>query len=140
HAKDFELDQPDIQKVTDIFEELEFRQLLANFVKTFTIEAETNITKKTAAENAKNASLAKPSEGPKANAGAGQFSLFGNEGEPTGPINYSSRNTAATTSHFYQSVAPGLATKLFIKNLLSQESVCFDTETTNINPIIAELV
>lgn len=35
NAKDFELDQPDVEKVTEIFNELEFRQLLSNFVKTF---------------------------------------------------------------------------------------------------------
>ena len=33
-----------------------------------------------------------------------------------------------------------MATKLFIKNLMQQKSVCFDTETTGINPITAELV
>ena len=33
-----------------------------------------------------------------------------------------------------------MATKLFIKNLMSQTSVCFDTETTGLNPLTAELV
>jgi len=137
HAKDFELDQPDIQKVTEIFEELEFRQLLANFVKTFAVE---NQVASLENQNTETSSEEKPKEikPSKTNAGAGQFSLFGGEEEVI--INYSSRNTATTTSHFYQSVAPGMGTKLFIKNLLSQKSVCFDTETTNIDPIIAELV
>jgi DNA polymerase I len=139
-AKDFELDQPDIQKVTEIFEELEFRQLLTNFVKTFSIETEINLTEKTAIENVKNSPSGKTSEGQKGNAGAGQFSLFGGDGDEEVITNYSSRNTATTTSHFYQSIAPGMGTKLFIKNLLNQKSVCFDTETTNIDPIIAELV
>jgi DNA polymerase I len=139
-AKDFELDQPDIQKVTEIFEELEFRQLLTNFVKTFSVETEINLTEKTAIENVKNSPSGKTSEGQKGNAGAGQFSLFGGDGDEEVTTNYSSRNTATTTSHFYQSIAPGMGTKLFIKNLLNQKSVCFDTETTNIDPIIAELV
>lgn len=139
HAKDFELEQPDIQKVTAIFEELEFRQLLANFEKTFS--KETASPEKASDETIKN-SVATPSEGQKTHAGAGQFSLFGNEDDDNSQttINYSSRNTAATTPHFYQSVAPGMATKLFIKNLLNQTSVCFDTETNHIDPIIAELV
>lgn len=139
HAKDFELEQPDIQKVTAIFEELEFRQLLANFEKTFT--KETASPEKASDETIKN-SVATPSEGQKTHAGAGQFSLFGNEDDDNSQttINYSSRNTAATTPHFYQSVAPGMGTKLFIKNLLNQTSVCFDTETNHIDPIIAELV
>jgi DNA polymerase-1 len=33
-----------------------------------------------------------------------------------------------------------MATKLFVKNLLNQSSVCFDTETTGLNPLTAELV
>ena len=33
-----------------------------------------------------------------------------------------------------------MGTKLFIQNLLKQKSVCFDTETTGLNPITAELV
>lgn len=139
HAKDFELEQPDIQKVTAIFEELEFRQLLANFEKTFSKEAAS--PEKASDETIKN-SVATPSEVQKAHAGAGQFSLFGNDDDDNSQtsINYSSRNTAATTPHFYQSVAPGMATKLFIKNLLNQTSVCFDTETNHIDPIIAQLV
>src|SRR5690606_22229233 len=38
NAKDFELDPPNMEAVTAIFEELEFRQLLANFTKTFAVE------------------------------------------------------------------------------------------------------
>ena len=34
-AKDFELDQPDLEKVTTLFNELEFRNLLVNFTRTF---------------------------------------------------------------------------------------------------------
>ncbi|AJR03144.1 DNA polymerase I [Siansivirga zeaxanthinifaciens] len=133
NAKDFELEQPDLQKVTEIFQELEFRQLLTNFEKTFAVEAI-----ETASEETK--IKATPSE--VKSAGAGQFSLFGgdtNSAEAPTETTYE-RKTAETNSHFYQSVLPGMATKLFIKNLLSQSSVCFDTETTSLNPITAELV
>ena len=134
-ATDFELNHPDVAKVTEIFEELEFRQLLANFQKTFADEAVPNETQINTEEQPKEIKKLSTS------AGAGQFSLFGgNENEGDSPINYSSRQTAESTPHFYQSVASGMATKLFIKNLMSQTSVCFDTETTNIDPIVAELV
>ena len=43
-------------------------------------------------------------------------------------------------SHVYQSVAPGMGMKLFLKNLAQQASVCFDTETTGLDPLTAELV
>ena len=149
NAKDFELDHPDIQKVTEIFQELEFRRLTDNFLKTFSVDTSTQpndetINKQGAANTtSKNPSLGKTSAGQKGPAGAGQFSLFGTEDSNITDTETSavySRKTAASTSHFYQSVAPGMATKLFIKNLMQQTSVCFDTETTGLNPITAELV
>ena len=73
-------------------------------------------------------------------AGHGQFSLFGGDGEPTENSLGTNRKNIANTEHFYQAVQPGMGTKLFIQNLLKQKSVCFDTETTGLNPITAELV
>jgi len=138
HAKDFELDQPDIPKVTEIFQELEFRRLIDNFTKTFAVQAET-----TPSETTTKASETKTTPKEQASAGAGQFSLFG--GDPssateTETVSEFTRKTSETTSHFYQSVAPGMATKLFIKNLMNQTAICFDTETTGLNPLTAELV
>ncbi|WP_445956126.1 DNA polymerase I [Yeosuana sp.] len=138
-AHDFELDHPDIAKVTDIFEELEFRQLLTNFQKTFAVQPEKNSTdtprNTTVSEEAK-AETKKTVD----KAGAGQFSLFGGDDNDVVTEHYSSRKNAETTPHFYQSVSSGMATKLFLQNLLKQPSVCFDTETTGLNPITAELV
>ncbi|OIQ23214.1 DNA polymerase I [Lacinutrix sp. MedPE-SW] len=142
HAKDFELDAPDIDKVKDIFQELEFRRLTDNFIKTFAEDAPAtgNSTSNTSEKPS-----SKTSTAPTANAGAGQFNLFGGDPNETkgGTSNIDTaftRRTIANTSHFYQSVAPGMATKLFIKNLMNQTSVCFDTETTGLNPLTAELV
>ncbi|MCK0178948.1 DNA polymerase I [Flavobacteriaceae bacterium S0862] len=139
-AKDFELDHPDIDKVKEIFQDLEFRRLTDNFLKTFSEGADTPSTETTKLSN-KEGIKATPKE--KVAAGAGQFSLFGGAEETSSKTESTSeytRKTSETTSHFYQSVAPGMATKLFIKNLMQQKSVCFDTETTGINPITAELV
>ncbi|WP_417881567.1 DNA polymerase I [Xanthomarina gelatinilytica] len=137
--KDFEMSEPDVEAVTQIFQELEFRRLIDNFLKTFGTETETT-SKTTEASSADNPKKTSPKE--QASAGAGQFSLFG--GDPsvskTETTSEYTRNTAETTSHFYQSVAPGMATQLFINNLTSQKSVCFDTETTSLNPLEAELV
>uniref|UniRef100_UPI00404942B6 DNA polymerase I n=1 Tax=Gelidibacter sp. TaxID=2018083 RepID=UPI00404942B6 len=136
NAKDFELDPPNMEAVTAIFEELEFRQLLANFTKTFAeMNGQTATTSETNTATKKETASA---ETPKAKAGAGQFSLFG--GDEAQVVNHSTRTNAKNVSHLYQSVATGMATKLFIQNLMKQTSVCFDTETTSINPIVAELV
>ena len=138
NAKDFELDHPDIPKVTEIFQELEFRRMIDNFTKTFAVQAETSPS-----ETPKKGTETKTTPKEQASAGAGQFSLFG--GDPssapqTEAVSEFTRKTSETTSHFYQSVAPGMATKLFIKNLMNQTAVCFDTETTGLNPLTAELV
>ncbi|WAC03761.1 DNA polymerase I [Lacinutrix neustonica] len=137
HAKDFELDPPDIEKVKEIFQELEFRRLTDNFVKTFTSGNEATSKQNTSSETETKATPKETSS-----AGAGQFSLFGGENpsEETKSENTYERKTIANTSHFYQSIAPGMATKLFVKNLMNQSSVCFDTETTGLNPLTAELV
>ena len=143
---DYELNTPDIERVKEIFQELEFRRLTENLIKTFSSEtlkaSKETINKK---QNFKNSlPLGEIPEGQsvkkKEFAGSGQFSLFGTSTEPETTTTINARKTAKTTSHFYQSVASGMATKLFIKNLMQQTSVCFDTETTGINPITAELV
>ncbi|WP_027137799.1 DNA polymerase I [Gaetbulibacter saemankumensis] len=134
---DFEMSEPDIEKVTEIFMDLEFRQLLSNFQKTFIVN--TKAPESTQEEAKKTITEAKPVD--TQTAGAGQFSLFGADpsNDAGAHINFG-RKTAENTSHFYQSVASGMATKLFIQNLLKQNSVCFDTETTGLNPLSAELV
>ena len=141
NAKDFELDHPDIEKVKEIFQELEFRRLTDNFIKTFTSESDNSTT--TTNQNVTSSAVEKSqTTKEKASAGAGQFSLFGggDDDSQTDTNTSFTRNTAESTSHFYQSVASGMATKLFVKNLLNQKSVCFDTETTGLNPLTAELV
>ncbi len=139
NAKDFELDQPDVEAVKTIFKELEFTRLIDNFIKTFSTEVP--VTNQTVAtKSPKSSSLQTPSE--VKSAGAGQFSLFGaaNASTEAQTKNTLERKNAQNNSHFYQSVAPGMGTKLFIKSLMKQTSVCFDTETTGLNPLVAELV
>ncbi|WP_299122072.1 DNA polymerase I [uncultured Winogradskyella sp.] len=138
NAKDFELDHPDVEKVKEIFQELEFRRLTDNFLKTFSQET----TTATATETSTKQDAPKTTPKEQKSAGAGQFSLFGGDtdSESAETVSEYTRKTLNTTSHFYQSVASGMATKLFVKNLMSQTSVCFDTETTGLNPLTAELV
>ncbi|TYA55210.1 DNA polymerase I [Formosa maritima] len=142
--KDFEMSEPDVDAVTQIFQELEFRRLIDNFVKTFSSEVVSTTSTDSISTSEKTETKATPKE--QVSAGAGQFSLFGGDvstasnGADTETSSAFSRKTIETTSHFYQSVASGMATKLFIKNLMNQTAVCFDTETTGLNPLTAELV
>ncbi len=132
-AEDYELSKPDSDKVQELFEELEFRRLKDQFIKIFsggddTVQAQVSSTP-TAKAQAREA-------------GGGQFSLFGadagNSGETIADFN--SRKTLKEVAHSYQSVAQGMAMELFLKNLMKQTSVCFDTETTGLDPLSAELV
>ncbi|WP_026810300.1 DNA polymerase I [Arenibacter latericius] len=136
NATDFELIMPDGDKVQELFEELEFRRLKDQFIKLFSTEAseENSPSEKEKKENTPKKESAV--------AGSGQFSLFGGSSDNTGGTieEFSSRTTIENTPHVYQSVLPGMAMKLFLKNLIKQTSVCFDTETTGLNPLTAELV
>ncbi len=133
NADDYELSMPDSEKVQQIFEELEFRRLRDQFLKIFSGEATETTTQVTSTPTGKQQAK---------EAGGGQFSLFGNDGEaPMETLKeFSSRNTIKDIPHSYQSVTAGMAMKLFLKNLINQTSVCFDTETTSLNSLEAELV
>ncbi|WP_373518883.1 DNA polymerase I [Pricia sp.] len=132
-AEDYELSKPDSEKVQVLFEELEFRRLKDQFIKIFSGEDDTVQAQVSSTPTAK----AQANE-----AGGGQFSLFGGEAGDSGETikDFNSRKTIKEVSHSYQSVAQGMAMELFLKNLMKQTSVCFDTETTDLNPLSAELV
>ena len=131
-AHDYVLSEPDADKVQEIFEELEFRRLKDQFIKIFSSEQEIPQN-----ESGGKAPISKaPVE-----AGGGQFSLFGNDGNAPATIKETSgRKTIKDVPHVYQSVTGDMAMKLFLQNLMKQSSVCFDTETTGLNPLTAELV
>ncbi|MDE0597613.1 MAG: DNA polymerase I [Dokdonia donghaensis] len=132
-AKDYELSEPNAEAVTKKFDELEFRRMKDQFVKIFSGEAEQGTQVSSTPSAKKQAATA---------AGAGQFSLFGGDGGATAATvaDASTRKTIKDTQHFYQTIDSPLARKLFIQNLLKQTSVCFDTETTGLDPLVAELV
>tara|TARA_B100000795_G_scaffold264205_1_gene244394 strand:- start:6109 stop:8970 length:2862 start_codon:yes stop_codon:yes gene_type:complete len=141
NEKEFEMSTPDVAAVIEIFEELEFRRLITSFSTTFSENAmaskgTSNQPKTAPAESKKPATIAANSS-----AGEGQFSLFGGDSQPSQETQtYSSRKTIKDTEHFYQTIQPGMGTNLFINNLMKQSSVCFDTETTGLNPLTATLV
>ena len=130
HEEDYELSMPDGEKVQQIFDELEFRRLKDQFLKLFSGEDDAPQTQVTNSPSAK--------KNAQSTAGAGQFSLFGGDGEEIERT--SSRTNLSDTPHFYQSLNTEMARKIFIERLLKQKSVCFDTETTSLNPLEAELV
>ena len=114
---DLKLDDPDLEKVKEIFTELEFR----NLAKKLTGE-EIVITSATS-EN-------------------GQLDLFGTQSlvevqqaQPT-----SGYKTIATEKPSYHLVTLPEERAELLKKLLEQTQVCFDTETTDIEALHADLV
>lgn len=138
NATDYELTMPDGDKVQEIFEELEFRRLKDQFLKLFSDPSDENT--EGAQKESMETGTAKKEKA--VAAGSGQFSLFGNEGESNSTTlqEFSSRTNIDNVAHVYQSVLPGMAMTFFLENLMKQTSVCFDTETTGLNPLTAELV
>ncbi|SKB54827.1 DNA polymerase I [Salegentibacter holothuriorum] len=131
HAEDYELSQPDSDKVQEIFEELEFRRLKDQFIKLFNGEEDQKQTQVTNSPTAKKASQT---------AGEGQFSLFSGGDSEKIEATSGGRKSLKDTAHVYQSLNTKMARQMFLQNLMKQSSVCVDTETTSLNALEAELV
>lgn len=135
NAEDFELSKPDIEKTDALFQELEFRQMKTQFDKLYNSNDNQNDNE----ENSVSQTTRKKQIVKKTN--DEQFDLFGFSDEESGEIkNNSHYATLENTEHFYQIIQGDLPVKLLLQNLTNQKSVCFDTETTGIDALNAELV
>ena len=130
NAKDYELSGPDMEAANVIFEELEFRRIQENFRKIFTLSTEAEPT--TSASVTK---VRKSTPGPLA-----QFNLFNPPPGQGSAVSKSSRDSQQSVNHQYQWVNSAAGRSLLLEKLLRQSSVCFDTETTGLNALQAELV
>ena len=118
--KDCEVSTPDFEAVGKLFEELEFRQLLVNFQKVYQPEAVVQSNQKSA---------------------SAQLDMFAVQGDLFAqPQVAVEKKTAANTPHYYQLADTPMAQQLLLQSLLQQTEVCFDTETTAIDALEAELV
>ncbi len=131
--KDFEFSKPNVESVKELFTELEFRRLTDNFLKTY---GEQKVETQTATETP----LQKKNV-PQDNT---QFDLFSTPGSgnvtTSETVEVNGYNTTANTQHFYQFIDTPLARTLLLQKLLQQTSVCFDTETTSLKALEADLV
>jgi DNA polymerase-1 len=128
---DFELTKPDTEKVEALFNELEFRRMAEQFHKLFddnqgfeTAGAQGFSPTKTIVKNEQ------------------QYDLFNEGAADPAAVNTPSGfyNTIENTDHFYQAVQGNMAISFLMRDLMKQTSVSFDTETTGVNPLTAELV
>lgn len=115
NAKDFHWDEPDMTKVKELFDELEFRTLWKRFGETFL-----------------NGDAVPAASATKASSVPDLFSEI--EAATT------TKTDLGSYEHYYQCIDNETGINELVKVLNNQSSVCFDTETTSLVSIDAKLV
>ena len=128
-AEEYVLSDPDFSAVGAIFDELEFRRMKENIQKIFGQEVAVASPQEASASPKKAVRL-----------DTGQMDLFSAGGGNTDQATLSSKKDLSNTPHYYQFVHTPLGIDLLVQKLVQQSSVCFDTETTSLNALQAELV
>lgn len=130
HQEQYDLETPDFEKVKEVFDEIEFRRLYDNLYRAFapivtgTATVEVTVTETTPQQKVAQA--------------VGQLDLFATYEEMDQAAG--TKSTIEHNDHLYQFVDNPKAQKMLVRNLLQQRVVCFDTETTSLNELEAELV
>ena len=117
--KDFELSAPQMDKIKPIFEELEFRTMLATLQKAF------GVAPATQPDLFSLAGLSSP---------VATQPMFA-EAVPTQKL-----KTIKEVPHQYQLLTTQAEVEALLPELLAQKEVCFDTETTSLNELEAQIV
>lgn len=118
--EELKTETPDSQKLKSLFDELEFRTVAARILSEIDSKAKTIVERK----------APEPAE-------LKQGSLFG-EVEET--VVVTPKSNIENVSHNYILVADEKELKEIIGKALLQKEICFDTETTSINPLDCEIV
>lgn len=124
HEEQYNLETPDFEKVKEIFDEIEFRRLYENLYRAFAPEQTSNGTGAMTSAN--------PASGPI------QLDLFASFEELEQAT--TTKATFAENDQLYQFVDTPKGQRILVENLLKQRAVSFDTETTSLNEMEAELV
>lgn len=126
----YDLEVPDFEKVKEVFDEIEFRRLYENLYRAFAPakDAEKEFDPNKISRFDKVEDPNKPV----------QLDLFATYEELDQATNNQSNITES--DHLYQFIDAPKAQKILVQNLLAQKAVCFDTETTSLNELEAELI
>lgn len=120
--EEYNLETPDFEQVKAIFDEIEFRRLYENLYKAF----------------ASNDEIEETTNNSDANSNSVQLDLF-SDFEALEQATTTKKNIEET-DHLYQYIDTEKGHQLLLRNLLAQSSVCFDTETTSLDELEAELI
>ena len=121
--KAYRLSEPDSTAVSQLLETLEFRRMQENFNKIFIKESEAPAT------------MVQPETKSSPTVG---FDLFNQPG--SGQESTADKAALASADHWYQTIDSPVGYSLLLQKLMAQKSVCFDTETTGLDALQAELV
>ncbi len=133
HQEQYDLETPDFEKVKEVFDEIEFRRLYDNLYRAFApiVSGNTTVTNV-------EITIAETTPQQKVAQAVGQLDLFATYEELDQAAG--TKSTIEHNDHLYQFVDNPKAQKMLVRNLLQQRVVCFDTETTSLNELEAELV
>ena len=131
---DYELSTPNVEKTDALFNELEFRRMAEQFDAIFK-KGDSAATTTNTVDDAKLYKKPQPKN-------EDQFDLFGSTtaNDSDEEVRHQFYNTLDNTTHSYQIVQGDLGLRLLLQNLQNQTAVCFDTETTGLDALHAELV
>lgn len=119
--EEYNMDTPDFEKVKEIFDEIEFKRLYENLYRTFSAGTNNEPIQKASEKN-----------------NSVQLDLFSDFEELERAT--TTRTNIENTDHLYQYVDNEKMQRVLLENLLQQKAVCFDTETTSLNELEAELI
>ncbi|MBV6880269.1 DNA polymerase I [Epilithonimonas ginsengisoli] len=128
----YDLDMPDFDKVKEIFDELEFRRLYENLYRAFSNKE--YVQELMEVENPNDGKV-ETSNAPNKNGMMDMFATFEQLDQAT-----TTKSNIEGNDHLYQYINDPKAQRILLNNLLKQKSVCFDTETTSLNELEAELI
>ncbi|KIA88377.1 DNA polymerase I [Kaistella jeonii] len=131
HQEQYDLDDPDFEKVKEVFDEIEFRRLYENLYRAFAPAA-------TVASTSNKNSAEEKVQKPVIVNQTMQLDLFANFEDLDQAT--TTKETVSDSDHLYQYIYSPKAQKVLVHNLLQQKAVSFDTEITSLDEMEADLI
>lgn len=131
----YDLEVPDFDKVKEVFDELEFRRLYENLYRAFANKEYVEELMEGDDDKVKITEVVDGTVTAHKNGTMDLFATFEQLEQAT-----TTKSTITENDHLYQFVDTPKAQRILVENLLKQKAVCFDTETTSLNELEAELI
>ncbi len=134
----YDLETPDFEKVREVFGEVEFRRMYEDLYRAFAPAETVSASQQLGGAEVDPNKISRYDKQPASGNQSVQLDLFANFEELDHAT--SSKSTIEQNDHLYQFIDTAKAQQILVENLMKQRVVCFDTETTSLNEMEAELV